>query len=140
MRGLLIISIFFFQFGQVAAATQGDDDAIYLDERMKETKKKNATYYCELVGVSDEMYHYKAYFLSGELKMDGWYADKEMTEPQGLFTFYYQSGQVESKGEYREGEKYGIWERFDRYGNEKPEKVYAFLPMLKELKKTKEEN
>ncbi|MGB6036497.1 MAG: hypothetical protein WBG42_09535 [Cryomorphaceae bacterium] len=139
MRGLLIISILFLQFGSLTAATHGDEGAIYLDERMRETKKKNATYYCELVGVSNERYHYKAYFLSGELKMEGWYADEEMKKPHGLFTFYYQSGQVESKGEYRDGEKYGIWQRYDRYGNEKPEKVYAFLPMLKELEKAKED-
>jgi len=137
MRGLLIISILFFQFGSLTAATHGDEDAIYLDERMRETKKKDATYYCKLVGVTDEMYHFKAYFLSGELKMEGWYADEKMKKPHGPFTFYYQSGQVESKGEYRDGQKYGIWQRYDRYGNEKPEKVYAFLPMLKELEKVK---
>lgn len=140
MRGLLIILILFLQFGSLTAATHGDEEAIYLDERMRETKKKYATYYCKLVGVTDEMYHYKAYFLSGELKMEGWYVDEEMEKPHGLFTFYYQSGQVESKGEYRDGEKYGIWQRYDRYGNEKPEKVYAFLPMLKELEKAKEDN
>jgi antitoxin component YwqK of YwqJK toxin-antitoxin module len=139
MRGLLIISILFFHFGSIIAATHGDERSIFLDERMRETKKKNATYYCELVGVTDEMYHYKAYFLSGELKMEGWYTDEEMKKPVGLFTFYYQSGQVESKGEYREGEKYGIWQRYDRYGNEKSEKIYAFLPMLKELEKAKKE-
>ncbi len=139
MRELVLISMLFFQFGFITAATHGDEGAIYLDERMQETKKKNATYYCELVGVTDEMYHYKAYFLSGELKMEGWYTDEKMNKPHGLFTFYYQSGQVESKGEYREGQKYGIWQRYDRYGNEKPEKVYAFLPMLKELEKAKED-
>lgn len=138
MRVLLLISMLFIQFGIVTAADHGDEDAIYLDERMRETKKKNATYYCELVGVSNDLYHYKAYFLSGELKMEGWYSDERMKEPNGLFTFYYQSGQVESTGEYREGEKYGVWKRYDRYGNEKPEKVYAFLPMLKELEKAKD--
>jgi antitoxin component YwqK of YwqJK toxin-antitoxin module len=139
MRGLILILIIFFQFGSITAATKSDYSAIYLDERMQETQKKNATYYCELVGVTDETYHYKAYFLSGELKMEGWYVDEKMKEPQGLFTFYYQSGQMESKGEYREGEKFGIWQRYDRYGNEKPEKIYAFLPILKELEKAKEE-
>ncbi|HKK38578.1 MAG TPA: hypothetical protein VJ949_04130 [Cryomorphaceae bacterium] len=139
MRGLLIISILFFQFGFVTAATHGGDGAIYLDERMKETKKKDATYYCELVGITNEMYHYKAYFLSGELKMEGWYADEKMQKPHGFFTYYYQTGEIESKGEFRDGHKYGIWQRYDRYGNEKPEKVYAFLPMLKELEKAKEE-
>ena len=117
----------------------GGEDQIYLDERMKETKKKTATYYCELVGVTENLYHFKAYFLSGELKMEGWYSDAEMKIANGDFVFYYQTGQVESKGEYKEGEKYGIWQRFDRYGNEKPEKVYAYLPMMKEIEKAKEQ-
>jgi len=127
------------QIGLSSVFAYGGNEAIYLDERMRETKKKNATYYCELVGVTDNYYHYKAFFLTGELKMEGWYADAEMQKPHGDFVFYYQSGQIESKGEYREGEKYGIWQRFDKSGAEKAEKVYAFLPLLKELEKKKED-
>lgn len=135
MRRFLMITILLFQASLILAATTGSDDAIYLDERMNETKKKNATYYCELVGVAGDLFHYKAYFLSGELKMDGWYLDEEMKLPHGGFTFYHESGQIESRGEYRHGEKYGIWERFDRYGNEKAEKIYAYLPMMKLIEK-----
>lgn len=138
MRGLLT-AVLVLQIGLVSVlAHGGEDDAVYLNERMQETKKKNASYYCKLVGVTDNLYHYKVYFLSGEIKMEGWYTDAEMKTPQGIFTYYYQTGQVESKGEYKEGEKYGIWQRFDRYGNEKPEKIYAFLPMLREIDKAKE--
>ena len=138
MRGLLT-TVFALQIGLMSVFAYGGEDQIYLDERMKETKKKNATYYCELVGVTENLYHFKAYFLSGELKMEGWYSDAEMKIANGDFVFYYQTGQVESKGEYKEGEKYGIWQRFDRYGNEKPEKVYAYLPMMKEIEKAKEQ-
>jgi len=137
MRGLLT-TVIVFQICVMSVFAHGGEDAIYLDERMKETKKKDATYYCELVGVTDNLYHYKAYFLSGELKMEGWYTDSSLEKPHGEFVYYYQTGQVESKGEYKEGEKYGIWQRFDRYGNEKPEKVYAFLPLLKEIEKSKQ--
>jgi len=135
MRRIAIIILVVLQAGISIAWVSGDQDAVYLDERMRETKKKNATYFCELVEKTERGYHYKAYFMTGELKMDGWYADQGLDTPHGMFTYYYKSGQVESKGEYREGEKYGIWERYDRYGNEKPEKVYAFLPMLKQIQK-----
>jgi antitoxin component YwqK of YwqJK toxin-antitoxin module len=62
-----------------------------------------------------------------------------MEEPHGSFVYYYQSGQIESQGDFRDGEKVGVWQRFDRNGNEKPEKVYAVLPMLKAIEKAKKE-
>lgn len=108
--------------------------AIYLDNRMEPVKaKKDAMYYADKVENTEKGYHFKVYFLSGELKMDGWYADEEMTIPQGFFTYYYRSGQIESQGEYRDGAKYGIWQRYDRMGNPKPERIYAFIPMMRAI-------
>lgn len=107
---------------------------IYLDVYLKVThNKKLASYYCTLEEATHEGYHYKAYFMTGELKMDGWYADDEMTIENGLFTYFYKSGQIESVGEYRDGMKVGIWKRFDRYGNEKPEKIYQSREVLKAI-------
>lgn len=121
----------------ITSAFATSDEVIYLNDRMEETKKKDATYYCELVNVGDEGYHYKAYFLTGEVKMEGWYKDEEMKVPHGEFIYYYQSGQKESEGDYCDGEKVGVWQRYDRDGNVKPEKVYAYLPILKEIEKAK---
>ncbi len=130
-----LLCIIFLGISFLAFSDNGGEETIYLDERMKETKKKNAFYYCELTKTPDDTFSVKAYFLSGELKMEGKYLDEAMEIPHGSFVYYYESGQVESKGEYRDGEKYGIWQRFDKYGNEKPEKVYAYLPILKEIRK-----
>ena len=117
-----------------ASAMHIDGNELYLDEYLKVTnKKKLATYYCTLEESSNEGYHIKAYFLSGELKMDGWYADEEMTVEKGLFTYFYKSGQIESVGEYREGMKVGVWKRFDAYGKEKPERVYQSLEVMKAI-------
>jgi hypothetical protein len=135
MRRIILFAFLVLYSGMITASISGEDEAIYLDERMRETKKKHATYYCELVEKTEEGYHFKAYFLSGELKMEGWYADEEMKVPHGFFTYYYRSGKIESKGEYRNGEKYGIWHRYDIFGNEKPEKVYAYIPMMEQIKK-----
>jgi hypothetical protein len=137
MKSLLLTSIAYF-FGVLLTFANGDG-VIYLNDRMEETKKKDATYYCEFEKVEDKGYHYKAYFLSGELKMEGWYKDEAMQIPHGSFVYYYQTGQIESKGEFQDGEKVGVWQRYDRYGNEKPEKVYAYLPILKAIEKTKKE-
>lgn len=126
-----------------ASAIHIDGNEIYLDEYLQvTTKKKLASYYCTLEESSSEGHHFKAYFLSGELKMDGWYADEEMTVEQGLFTYFYQSGQIESVGEYREGMKVGVWKRFDLYGKEKPERVYQSMEIMKaieEAQKSKKE-
>ncbi len=89
--------------------------------------------YAEMVEENERGFHFQVFFLTGELKMDGWYADEEMDIPQGYFTYYYRSGQVESEGEYRDGAKYGIWNRFDRQGELKPERIYAFIPMMKAI-------
>lgn len=108
--------------------------AIYLDNRMEPVDAENeAFYYAEMVEETSKGFHFQVFFLTGELKMDGWYADAEMTIPQGYFTYYYRSGQVESEGEYRDGAKYGIWNRFDHNGEPKPERVYAFIPMMKAI-------
>ncbi len=112
----------------------GDDKDIYLDARMEVVKnKKNATYICKMEEASDQGYLFRAYYITGEVKMAGTYVDEEMETPHGEFTYYYQSGQIESNGQFREGQKYGIWQRFDEDGTEKPEKVYAALPMLKAI-------
>lgn len=120
------------------SATHIESHEIYLDVYLKVTKHKNlASYYCTLEETTGEGYHYKAYFLSGELKMDGWYADDEMTVENGLFTYFYKSGQIESVGEYRNGMKVGIWKRFDLYGNEKPEKIYQSQGILEAIEEAK---
>jgi antitoxin component YwqK of YwqJK toxin-antitoxin module len=56
-----------------------------------------------------------------------------MEQPHGEFSYYYKSGQLESKGVFRDGVKYGLWERYTSNGNEKPEKIYASKQMLDAL-------
>lgn len=136
--GMLLLGTFSATAGNYTVLNETDGNEIYLDAYLRVTKKKSlASYYCTLEEKSSEGYHVKAYFLSGELKMDGWYADQEMQVEQGLFTYFYQSGQIESVGEYKEGVKVGVWKRFDSYGTEKPEKVYQSLEVMKAIEEAK---
>lgn len=122
----------------VTAGNPEGDNSIYLNSYLEVTaKKKDASYYCELVEHNEMGYHYRAWFMTGELKMDGWYADAGMKIPQGEFIYYYQNGNPESKGTYREGSKVGIWQRFAADGTEKPEKVYASLEIMKAIEDAK---
>jgi hypothetical protein len=42
----------------------------------------------------------------------------------GLFTFYFPYGQVESEGEYQKGARIGTWRRFNPDGSEKTSRYY----------------
>ena len=90
-----LLCIIFLGISFLAFSDNGGEETIYLDERMKETKKKNAFYYCELTKTPDDTFSVKAYFLSGELKMEGKYLDEAMEIPHGSFVYYYESGKVE---------------------------------------------
>lgn len=136
--GILLLATFSATAGNYTITKETLGNEIYLDAYLRVTKKKSlASYYCTLEEKSSEGFHVKAYFLSGELKMDGWYADDEIQIEQGLFTYFYQSGQIESVGEYKEGVKVGVWKRFDSFGIEKPEKVYQSLEVMKGIEEAK---
>lgn len=135
---MLLLGTFSATAGTYPELKETEGKEIYLDAYLRVTNKKSlASYYCTIDEKSSEGYHVKAYFLTGELKMDGWYADEEMKIEEGLFTYFYQSGQIESVGEYREGSKVGVWKRFDTYGKEKPEKVYQSYEVMKAIEEAK---
>jgi hypothetical protein len=143
MQHMRALKVFVLAMAVGTSALAGgalNGEEIYLDIRMEVVKnKKNATYICTLEETNEKGHLFKVYFVSGELKMEGYYSDNQMSTAHGEFKYYYQSGQLESTGEYREGQKYGIWLRYDEDGTEKPEKVYASLPMLKAIEKAKQE-
>lgn len=128
---LITIAIFAALCG--TGMNSGGDGAVYLNDRMEPVNKKKATYYCDPAVAQDDGYHVKAYYLSGEIKMEGVYKDPEMKTAHGPFTFYYRTGQTESAGQYKDGNKYGIWQRYHPNGSAKSEKIYAVQPMLQAI-------
>jgi len=130
-----ILSLFAFSLLAIAGYSSTPDGMeIYMTNHMEVTdNKKEASFICNILDESEMGYHVKAYFMTGELKMEGWFQDKELTQPHGEFTYYYQNGQIESKGEFMEGSKFGLWERYDFEGNPKPEKIYATLQIMQAI-------
>ena len=59
------------------------------------------------------------------VRMEGTYLDSELQIPHGAFTYYHPNGRVESKGDYSNGVKTGIWHRTSISGKELAEKVYT---------------
>lgn len=91
----------------------------------------SASYYQQITADSDK-FRVEVFYKSGDLRMDGHYADPELFIKDGYFKYYFMNGQVESEGLYVSGFKQGIWKRFTWEGKEKPERFY---PKAKELTK-----
>jgi antitoxin component YwqK of YwqJK toxin-antitoxin module len=130
---ILIISLFVGL--HISAGLTDEDNTMYFNERMEQVKNKNkASYTGKLESKDADGYLFKIYFITGEVKMQGYYTDDAMNQANGLFTYYYQNGQMESTGYYRNGSKYGIWQRYDPNGTAKAEKIYAMEPILQALR------
>jgi len=57
---------------------------------------------------------YTKYFISGQIEEEGMMIEGIQI---GLWFKYYQNGRINEKGCYKEGEKYGQWEYFDINGS-----------------------
>lgn len=107
----------------------GDPERQYLSEVLEPAAKKKAAFYREASGRDGELFIGKTYTIEGKLKAEGTYLDASLNVPHGFFTFYHPNGRVESRGEYIRGNKAGIWERFDAWGQPMAEKVYNPEPL-----------
>jgi len=96
----------------------------YLNNVLEPTNRGNATYYKEPAGQDGSLYTGKIFTMDHLLKADGHYADPELKMAQGHFTYYFPNGKVESEGDYAKGQKTGIWQRYNEWGEQLAEKVY----------------
>lgn len=83
-----------------------------------------ARYYREALHGVNELTNVRLHFIDGTLKMEGSYADLNFQQPQGIFSFYYHNGQLESQGEYCSGRKCGIWKRWSWDGSTRADRLY----------------
>ncbi|MBK9177262.1 MAG: energy transducer TonB [Flavobacteriales bacterium] len=112
-------------FGQ----QDGQGGRQYLSEVLAPAPMKKAAYYRELSGKEGELFIGKTFTIGGKLKAEGTYKDEALNLPHGHFTFYHTNGRVESRGEYIDGNKAGVWERFDAWGEPLAEKIYNPEPL-----------
>jgi hypothetical protein len=134
MKLITLIAASLLSLTVYSGGPDSEDGQFFMNSHMEIiSKEKDASYKGVVVEKNEMGYHVKAYFLSGELKMEGFFADEDLQVPSGWFTYYYQNGKVESMGEFKDGEKFGLWQRFDFEGNEKPEKIYATLQTMQAI-------
>lgn len=110
-------------------AQGGDGQRQYLSAALEPIGQKKAAYYRTVAGMDGELFIGKTYTIDGKLKAEGTYLDAAMAVPHGTFTFYHPNGRVESKGEYLNGNKAGVWLRYDAWGQPLAEKVYNPEPL-----------
>lgn len=97
----------------------------YMTAKMEECKKKQAVFFQKIADDQDDGWLAMVYFVQGELKMRGHFVDNELSVQHGEFSYFYQNGQLESKGRYENGAKIGVWERWNPNGSPKAERFYS---------------
>jgi TonB family protein len=107
---------------------QGEDPQ-YLTAALEQTARKSAAFYRVANGMRSELYVGTLYSMDGRMKAEGTYADAALTIPHGAFVFYHSNGEVESRGNYQNGHKAGVWERYDQAGRPLAEKIYDPEPL-----------
>lgn len=105
-------------------SVSAQSEKIWLDNTLNSCKKKDATHYLEVSPDGNE-YSLKMFDKDQKLKMVGTSVDPMGKTFEGYFEFFHPNGKLESKGEYLEDVKIGIWERFDSRGNRLAERTYA---------------
>jgi TonB family protein len=122
MRFLVLI-ILFIPLNSISQDVQ----TVFLDDSFREVDNEGSASYVREVSTSESgLFMVEVYYHPHQkLKMTGSYSDEELEKEEGLFTYYYRNGQVESKGMCSGGVKYGIWERFLWDGTPRPEKFYS---------------
>ena len=96
----------------------------YLNSVLEPTSRGKAAYYKEPAGRDGDAYLGKIFTMDDVLKAEGHYADAELKIAQGHFLYFHPSGKVESEGDYDKGNKTGVWQRYNEWGEQLAEKVY----------------
>ena len=102
---------------------------IYLNSVMETPTKGKAAYYKIAAGQDGSAYVGKIFTMDDVLKAEGRYADAALEVEDGHFIYYFPDGKKESEGDYAMGNKSGVWQRYDEWGQQLAEKVYDPTPL-----------
>lgn len=122
LKTALILTAF---FGTFNASSQAITQMTYLDQMFEHTEDSSAVYLRTMELIQDDIFAASVKAVSGGLKMKGVYVSngQELIE-DGLFTYYFPNGNVESEGRFDMGLKSGTWKRFTKDGNRKADRFY----------------
>ena len=101
------------------------DDKTFLDENFNPISDMNrAKYYRTVQQHNENLYYAEVFYLTDLPQMKGHYLDKQITILHGLCTFFHRNGKIESKGDFNNGNRMGVWERYTLFGERKPDRFY----------------
>ena len=111
----IIVASFLLMFSLNAFAQPSPK--FYFDKGMHQVPEKDAQIYG--TGEMDSG-HYKltCYYLKRKnpLACVAHFMDSTQMRHEGLFQYYYENGGIETKGNYQDGEKEGLWVDYDQKG------------------------
>jgi hypothetical protein len=100
-------------------------DKVGADLNTPADKKSTEIYDRKVMSASNGAFEVAVTDKDGNIRMEGTYADADLTRAEGPFTYYYPNGNIESKGMYVNGMKSGTWHRYSADGTPKAERNYA---------------
>jgi antitoxin component YwqK of YwqJK toxin-antitoxin module len=96
-----------------------------LNAHLNVTKNSAEAKYTRTISqVNEKLFEVNVFFLTGELMMKGTYLDAALTVADGEFVFYFANGLKESAGAYAQGQRIGMWQRWNFDGAQKPDRYY----------------
>jgi hypothetical protein len=101
------------------------EDKVGADLTTLASRKSAAVYDRRVVLSNNGAYNVLISDAAGNVRMEGSYLDMDLTVADGEFTYYYPNGNVESKGNYANGRKTGVWHRYNADGSARAERIYT---------------
>ncbi|WP_442787405.1 hypothetical protein [Flavobacterium suncheonense] len=122
-----LLSLFLCLFSSSHYAQK--DKIIYLDSLKNETTYSNCKSWITIKDFDQDKnsYEVKSYYKSGKLKFEGEYTNKYSKQENGLFVYYYESGNKEYQETYIEGLKSGKSSSWYENGTKKTEGEYTII-------------
>lgn len=105
MKQLLLCCCLWFGVLQVSAQT--DTLTEYYNEDWKPTPKKEAVFYRK--AYKDTLWHINDYYINGQLQMRASAQLWDIERRVDTSWYYYQNGQLRTRGQWKDGKKVGTW-------------------------------
>lgn len=118
-----LVTSLFFLFSLMTSFSQSGVE--FLNQYLEECTKKEALYERTYTECEDGSFKAEIKYFNGTIRATGSYVliEGEMI-CHGDFVFYYENGNKESEGSFKEGYKTGEWRRYMKDGTELRPKYY----------------
>lgn len=118
----IISIIIFLNIASFLKVVASDTITVYFNKNWEVINiRDEAIFYRKAINISKNNWEVKDYFISNVLQMNGTFTDNKLTIKQGLFSYYYENGQLESTGYYKKDKKIDKWTYWHENGQLKCE-------------------